>query len=102
MSITSVWSKIFERLLAIRPTRFSDTSKLLHFSQFGFRKDLSSSDALITITHDVQVPLDARYETRLISLDFISAFDRDTTRLSCLKSDLLELVAACVKFFPSF
>ena len=45
-------------------------------SQFGFRKGLSTSDALVCITHDMQVALDAGYESRVISLDFSSAFDR--------------------------
>lgn len=55
---------------------FLDTNKLLPSSQFGFRKGLSTYDALICITHDIQVALDAVYEAILMSLDFSSAFDR--------------------------
>ena len=69
-------SKIFERLLAKHLTYFLDINKLLPSSQFGFRKGLSTSDALVCITHDIQVALDAGYESRVISLDFSSAFDR--------------------------
>ncbi len=55
---------------------FLDINKLLPSSQFGFRKGLSTSDALVCIMHDMQVSLDAGYESRVMSLDFCSAFDR--------------------------
>ena len=76
ISITPVLSKIFERLLAKRLTRFIDVNKLLPPHQFGFRKGLSTSDALLLLTHSVQASLDAGSECRLVSLDFSSAFDR--------------------------
>ena len=76
ISITPVLSKIFERLLAKRLNRFLDINNLLPSSQFGFRKGLSTSDALVYITHDMQAALDAGHESRVISLDFSSAFDR--------------------------
>ena len=49
---------------------------MLPSSQFGFRRGLSTSDALVYIVHDLQASLDAGHESRLISLDFSSAFDR--------------------------
>ena len=76
ISITPVLSKIFERLPAKRLTRFLDINKLLPSSQFGFRKGLSTYDAFVCITHDMQIALDAGYESRVISLDFKSAFGR--------------------------
>ena len=76
ISLTPVLSKIFERLLAKRMYNFLDFNKLLPQSQFGFRRGLSTSDALLLINHDIQLSLDAGHEARLISLDFSSAFDR--------------------------
>ncbi|KAK3890477.1 hypothetical protein Pcinc_005557 [Petrolisthes cinctipes] len=64
ISITPVLSKIFELLLAKLPD-----------GQFGFRKGLSTSDALLFITHNLQSSLDTGHESRLVSLDFSSAFD---------------------------
>ena len=76
ISITPILSKIFERLLAKRLTRFLDSNKLLPQMQFGFRKGVGTSDALLFITHNLQASLDAGRESRLVSLDFSSAFDR--------------------------
>ena len=41
--------------------------------QFGFRKTLGTSDALLTLVHEVQPSLDFSAESRLVSLDFSSA-----------------------------
>ncbi len=59
-----------------RLTHFLDINKLLPSCQFGFRKGLNDSDALVCITHDMQVGLDSGCESKIISLDFSSAFDR--------------------------
>ena len=48
---------------------------LLPPTQFGFRKGLGTTDALITLVHDLQLALDTQSEARVISLDFSSAFD---------------------------
>ena len=75
ISITPVLSKIYERLLAKRLIGFLNKNKLLPERQFGFRKGMSTSDALLCITHDLQTDLD-RGNERLVSLDFSSALDR--------------------------
>ncbi len=69
-------SKTFERPLGKRLNRFLDSNKLLPSSHSGFRKGLSTSDTLVSITHDMQVALDAGNESRVISLRSSSAFDR--------------------------
>ena len=85
ISITPVLSKIFERLLAKRLTRFLNSNNLLHDKQFGFRKGLGTSDALLFICHNLQSSLDAGQESRLISLDFSSAFDKVNHRALLFK-----------------
>ena len=76
ISITPVLSKIFERLLAKRLTSFLNHYNILPDRQFGFRRGLGTSDALLFICHNLQHSLDAGHEARVISLDFSSAFDR--------------------------
>ena len=75
ISITPVLSKVFERLIAKRLVRFLNRLNLLPDGQFGFRKGLSTSDALLFICHHIQASLDAGHESRIVSLDFSSAFD---------------------------
>ncbi len=58
-------------------------------SQFGFRKGLCTSDALVCIMHDMQVAFDVGYEYRVISLDFSSAFDRVNYKVLLSKAESL-------------
>ena len=76
ISITPILSKVFERLISRRIYRFVEDLNLLPRNQFGFRKGLSTMDALLYLTHDSQSALDSGHESRLVSLDFSSAFDR--------------------------
>ena len=73
ISITPILSKIFERLLAKRLSVF--LKPFLPETQFGFRKGLGTSDALLLLVHEVQSALDRNCESRLVSLDFSAAFD---------------------------
>ena len=75
ISITPLLSKIYERLLARRLTRFINLKEILPSTQFGFRKGLGTNDALLLLTQDLQSALDKGSESRVISLDFSSAFD---------------------------
>ena len=73
ISITPILSKIFERLLAKRLALY--LKPYLPETQFGFRKGLGTSDALLLLVHELQSALDQNYESRLVSLDFTAAFD---------------------------
>ena len=53
---------LFERLLAKRLNAFAETNDLFPSLQFGFRKDLGTCDALLTITSAVQKSLDPLYD----------------------------------------
>ncbi|MEM8780580.1 MAG: reverse transcriptase family protein, partial [Cyanobacteria bacterium P01_G01_bin.49] len=75
ISITPVLSKIYEKLLSRKLSRFVEVSNLLPNTQFGFRTGLGTTDALLTLVHDLQSGLDSRSEARVLSLDFSSAFD---------------------------
>ena len=44
-------------------------------NQFGFRKGLCTTHALLLLTHDLQSSLDKRAESRVVSFNFSFAFD---------------------------
>ena len=75
ISITPILSKLYEKLIYRRLFRFVTSKNILPPSQFGFRKGLGTTDALLKLTHDLQYSLDKGAESRVISLDFSSAFD---------------------------
>ena len=51
ISITSVLSKVFERLLSVRHGRFMECSGVLPTTQFAYRKGLGTCDALLCVSH---------------------------------------------------
>jgi hypothetical protein len=76
ISITSVLSKVFERLLSVRLGRFMERTGVFPPTQFAYRKGLGTSDALLCVSHALQSALDCGQEARVVQLDFSAAFDR--------------------------
>ena len=76
ISITSVLSKVYERMIASRLGKYLEINGLLPSSQYGFRKGLGTCDALLHVSHIIQQALDCGYESRIVQVDLSSAFDR--------------------------
>ena len=74
--ITSVLSKVFERLVSVRLERFMESSGVLPTSQFAYRKGLGTCDALQCVSHTLQSALESGEEARLVQIDFSAAFNR--------------------------
>ena len=53
-----------------------ESNSLLPPSQFSYRRSLGTCDALLTLSHQLQVALDRGMKERLVQLDFSVAFDR--------------------------
>ena len=54
ISITSVFSKVVERLVSVRLGRFKEHSGVLPNTQFAYRKELGTSDALLCMSYTLQ------------------------------------------------
>ena len=76
ISITSVLSKVFERLVSVRLGRFMECSGVLLTTQFADRKGLGTCDALLCLSHTLQSALESAQEARIVQIDFSAAFDR--------------------------
>ena len=76
ISITSVLSKVFERLVLVRLGRFMERSGVLPTTQFAYRKGLGTCDAFLCVSHTLQSALQNWQEARIIQIDFSAAFDR--------------------------
>ena len=75
-SITSVLSKVFERLVSVRLGRFMERSGVLPTTQFDYRKGLGTCDALPFVSHTLQSALKNGQEARIVQIDFSAAFDK--------------------------
>ena len=76
ISITSVLSKVFGRLVSIRLGRFMERSCVLPTIQFAYRKGLGTCDALLCMSHTLQSALKSGQEAWIVQIDFSAAFDR--------------------------
>ena len=76
ISITSVLSKVFERLVSVRFGRFMKRIGVLPTTQFAYRKGLDTCGALLCMSHTLQSALERGQEPRIVQIDFSAAFDR--------------------------
>ena len=56
-------------------SNFLESNSLLALSQCSYRRGLGIYDALLTLSHHLQVALDRDIEGRLVHLDFSATFD---------------------------
>ena len=53
-----VLSKVFERLVSVRPGRFMERIGVLPTAQFAYRKGLGTCYALLCVSHTLQSALE--------------------------------------------
>ena len=75
ISMLSVFSKIFEKIIHREITKFFEDNKILNDCQYGFRKSHSTFHALINATENVYRSIDNKEHTLGIFVDFSRAFD---------------------------
>ena len=76
ISISSVLSKVFERLVSVPVGQFMERSGVLPTTQFAYREGLGTCDALLCLSHTLQSGLESEQEARIVQIDFSTAFDR--------------------------
>ena len=75
ISIAPVLPKVFEKIVAGKLSHFwRETACFL--LQFSYQRGLGTCDALLTLSHSLQVALDRGMEERFVQIDFSAAFDR--------------------------
>ena len=76
ISITLILSKVYKKLVASRLGNFFESAGVLQANQYGFRKGLDTTDALLHVFHTLQRALDGGCEAKLVQIDFSAAFDK--------------------------
>ena len=76
ISITSVLSKLFERLVLVCFGRFMERCGVLKTTQFAYRIGLGTCDALQCVSHTLQSALESGQEARIVQINFSAVFDR--------------------------
>ena len=76
ISITSVLSKVFERMVSVRLGRLMERSDVLPTTQYAYRKGLGTCDSLLCVSHTLQSALESEQKAWIVQIDFSAAFDR--------------------------
>ena len=75
ISLLPVISRIIERLINVRMVNFLESRSFFRSSQFGFRKGMSTEQAVIFLTTFVNDHLDRGLKVASVFLDIMKAFD---------------------------
>ena len=85
ISLLSVLSKIYEKLIYLRIYGYLDKNNLIFAKQFGFRKNYSTNHALVSITERIKSMLDNGQFVCGIFIDLEKAFDTVNHEILCDK-----------------
>ena len=75
ISLISNLAKIFEKVLHVRIIQYLEKNSILNSNQFGFRKKISTNDAINSLCSNIYKNLDKSIPTMTIFLDIAKAFD---------------------------
>jgi hypothetical protein len=75
ISLLNVFSKIFEIIIKKRLLTYLEENLILPISQYGFRENLGTEDALAQLSKDIYTNLEQKNKTLGIFMDLSKAFD---------------------------
>ncbi|GFV57532.1 probable RNA-directed DNA polymerase from transposon BS [Trichonephila clavipes] len=92
ISLTSILSKVMERMITSRLDWYLETNNLLTSSQAGFRKCQSTNQQVVFLGQSIKDALDQRHSALALFVDFEAAFDK-VWWLKCIQK--LQTLGVC-------
>ncbi|RWS22087.1 rna-directed dna polymerase from mobile element jockey-like protein, partial [Leptotrombidium deliense] len=102
ISVLSTLSKLFERLIYNQIHSFLEQNNLIFEKQYGFRKNLSTSDALLAIHHKIISSRNAGYYVSMLQLDLTDAFGSVSHDILLSKCKKLGFSKSAIKLIQSY
>ena len=102
ISILHVFSKIFERVMFNRLSCYLESMDILSNRQFGFRKNKSTSQAIVTMLQNLYDSLDASKFVISVFLDFRKAFDSVDPQILISKLKFYGVRGVALRLFESY
>jgi len=97
-----VFDKIMEKLMYKRMSDFLENNKILYEYQFGFRKNYSTSQAVMEVVDSIYRSWDNHEITMGIFLDLQKAFDTVNYNVLLKKLELYGVRGIVLKWFSSY
>ena len=102
ISLLSVFSKIYEKLLFTRIYSYLNINKLIYNKQFGFRSNYSTNHAILSITEHIKAFVDTGHYVCGIFVDLEKAFDTVNHKILCEKLNYYGLRGNVNKLIQSY
>lgn len=102
ISILSSISKILEKVINSRLVDYLDKNKIIAKNQYGFRKNMSTEDAVLELNERVVRLLDNKAKVIGIFLDLAKAFDTVSVPLLLTKMECLGIRGMVLEMFRSY
>ena len=102
VSLLPQFSKLLEKLFSIRFDSFLDKFKILSENQYGFRKNRSTSDALLELVEKVTNAVDQKKYTVGVFIDLKKAFDTIDHSLLLKKLEFYGVRGIALKWLTSY
>ena len=102
ISITAASSKVFGKVIREQITNYIDNNKLFSPVQFGFRKNISTMDALVFTTEKIRKEIDNNHFLAAAFLDLSKAFDSISHEILLKKLEILHFDPNAISLIQSF
>ena len=102
MSILTIISKIFERVVYDQVESYLDQKKLLYQFQSGFRSRYPTDTCLIHLTDFIKFQMDKGHFVGMVLLDLQKAFDTVDHSILLMKLEALGLSQDITRWFQSY
>ena len=102
ISLLSCFSKIYEKVMHARLTKFLKENNIIYGSQFGFRSGHCCEHALLEAQSKISKALERKQIAVLLLLDFSKAFDMVDHNILLNKLEHYGIRGACLSWFRSY
>ena len=102
ISTLPLLSKIFEKAMYNRVLKFLNVFSIISPNQFGFRKDCSTNDAILTFVSQIYSAINVDEYFVAIYLDFSKAFDTVNHTILLKKLERIGIRGICLEWFKSY
>ena len=102
ISLLSCFSKIYEKVMHARLTKFLQENSIIYGSQYGFRSGHCSEHALLEAQNKIVKALERKQIAALLLLDFSKAFDMVDHDILLRKLEHYGIRGMCLSWFKSY